>query len=407
MTAFRYEALSAQGAIEKGVIHADAPRAARAQLREQGLTPLAVETVGDTTATSNSAPKPARRLFKSLERGLLIRQLASLLVAELPVEKALGAMLDDLPKAPQRDAIAQVRAEIQAGASLAQALAHFPKDFPADVTAVVGAGEQSGQLAAVLTRLADDLEATEALRGKLMGAALYPAIVSAVAVVMVVFLMSFVVPQVASVFAAREQALPLLTRFMLAASDFVRSWGLVIGAGLGLATIAAVLGYRQSPACRLRVDATWLRLPLIGGLLRDYHNARLASLLGLLSSAGLPILKGLHTAADALGNAALRAEVLNAQALVREGASLAAALQGQSHVARWLVLFARLGEQTGQLGSMLSQAAQQNSDRVQRKSLGLATILEPLLILAMGLIVLTIVLSVLMPIMELNRLAGT
>ena len=405
MTAFRYEALSAQGATETGVIHADAPRAARAALREQGLTPLSVQAVSD--AASAERPSQARRLFKSLERGLLIRQLASLLVAELPVEKALGALLDDLPKVSQREAMAQVRAEVQAGASLAQALAHFPKDFPADVTAVVGAGEQSGQLATVLTRLADDLEAAEALRGKLMGAALYPAIVSAVAVVMVVFLMSYVVPQVASVFAARAQALPLLTRFMLATSDFVRTWGLPIGIVLAVAAAMAVVAYRQSESWRLRVDAAWLRTPLFGPLLRDYHNARLASTLGLLSAAGLPILKGLHTAAHALGNHALRSDVLAAQVLVREGASLAAALQGQAHVARWVVLFARLGEQTGQLGKMLTQAAQQNADRVQRKSLALATILEPLLILAMGLIVLTIVLSVLMPIMELNRLAGT
>lgn len=407
MTAFRYEALNASGATETGVVHADAPRAARAQLREQGLTPLAVQAIGESMADAQAPAPRQRRLFKSLERALLTRQLASLLSAGLPVEKAMAALLEDLPKPAQRDAMAQVRAEVQAGASLAQALSHHPKDFPADVTAVIGAGEQSGQLAVVLTRLADDLEASDQLRGKLVGAALYPAIVSAVAVVMVVFLMSFVVPQVASVFAAREQALPMLTRFMLASSDVVRDWGWLIGLLLGSGLVGTLIAYRQSPAWRLRVDALWLRLPLMGSLMRDYHNARLASTLGLLSAAGLPILKGLHTAAHALGNHALRADVLAAQVLVREGASLAAALQGQSHVAAWVVLFARLGEQTGQLGPMLTQAAQQNADRVQRKALALATVLEPLLILAMGLIVLTIVLSVLMPIMELNRLAGT
>lgn len=406
MTAYRYEALNAQGSLETGVVHADAPRAARAQLRDQGFTPLAVEALGeDAPAGAPAAAK--RRLFKSLERAMLTRQLASLLTAGLPVEKALAALLDDLPKAPQRDAMAQVRAEVQAGASLAQALSRFERDFPADVTAVIGAGEQSGQLGTVLSRLADDLEAADQLRGKLLGAALYPAIVSAVAVVMVVFLMSFVVPQVASVFAAREQALPALTRLMLATSAFVRSWGLAIGVACALGAVAAVVAYRQSASWRLRVDAAWLRLPLAGSLMRDYHNARLASTLGLLSSAGLPILKALHSAAHALGNHALRADVLNAQGLVREGASLAAALQGQTHVARWVVLFARLGEQTGQLGPMLSQAARQNADRVQRKALALATVLEPLLILAMGLMVLTIVLSVLMPIMELNQMAGT
>ena len=407
MTAYRYEALTTQGTTQTGVVHADAPRAARAQLREQGLTPLSVDAVGDAAQTQTARQPGAKRLFKSLERAMLIRQLATLLQAGLTVEKALGALLDDLSKVAQREAMAQVRAEVQAGASLAQAMSHLPRDFPPDIGAVMDAGEQSGQLGTVLTRMADDLEAGDQLRGKLLGAALYPAIVSAVAVVMVVFLMSFVVPQVASVFAAREQALPLLTRIMLAASDGVRTWGGVVGLLIALGLTAMVWAYRSQAAWRLRVDGLWLRLPLLGPLVGDYHNARLASTLGLLSTAGLPILKGLHTAAHSLSNHALRADVLTAQGLVREGASLAAALQAQNHVAHWVVLFARLGEQTGQLGPMLSQAARQNADRVQRKALALATILEPLLILTMGLIVLTIVLSVLMPIMELNRMAGT
>lgn len=405
MTAFRFEALNAQGHTEQGIAHADSARAARSQLRQQGLTPLEVTPLAHSDEAKREGAVHARTL-KTQERALLTRQLAGLVAADLPLEKALAALVDDLPKPAQRDTLSHVRAEVQAGASLASALGQHPKDFPDDYCAVVGAGEQSGQLGAVLERLAQEMEASEQLRSKLLGAALYPAIVSAVAVVMVVFLMSFVVPQVASVFAAREQGLPWLTRAMLALSAFTRDYGLWLGLAMALGLVGARALYAQAE-WRLRMDAAWLRLPGVGGMIRDYQNARLAATLGLLNGAGLPILKALQTAANTMGNHAMRRDVSAALDLVREGASLAAALDAQPCITRWLVVFARLGEQTGQLSTMLERAAQQTSDRVQRKAMATATILEPLLILAMGLIVLTIVLSVLMPIMELNQLAGT
>ena len=405
MTAFRFEALNAQGQAESGITHADSPRAARSQLRQQGLTPLEVAPLTHIE-TANNPTQAARQTFKVQDRALLTRQLAGLISADLPVEKALAALVDDLPKPAQRDTLSHVRAEVQAGASLSSALAQHPKDFPDDFCAVVGAGEQSGQLGTVLERLAQEMEASEQLRSKLLGAALYPAIVSLVAVVMVVFLMSFVVPQVASVFAAREQGLPWLTRAMLALSAFTRQYGLLIAVLLGLGVLGARVLYARDE-WRLRMDAAWMRLPGIGGMIRDYQNARLAATLGLLNGAGLPILKALQAAAQTMGNRAMRHDVSAALDLVREGASLAAALDAQPHISRWLVVFARLGEQTGQLSTMLERAARQTADRVQRKAMAVATVLEPLLILAMGLMVLTIVLSVLMPIMELNQLAGT
>ncbi len=344
----------------------------------------------------------ARAAFSASERTVWTRQLAGLVGSGLTVERALAALADESGNEKQRNVMAAVRAEVNAGSSLGRALARFPREFPAIDRAVVAAGEQGGQLGTVLERLADDLEAQQQLRAKLMGAALYPAIVTLVALAIVVFLLTSVVPQVAGVFAGSQRQLPWLTSAMLALSAAVRQWGwlmvlLAIGASLGLR-----LALRQ-PALRLRWDAAWLRLPVIGRLARGYNAARFASTLAMLSAAGVPILKGLQAAADTLSNQALRADALDALVQVREGAPLALALSRHQRFPGLLSMFARLGEQTGQLPVMLQRAAQQLAGEVQRRAMALATVLEPLLIVAMGALVMVIVLSVLMPIMEMNQ----
>jgi len=212
---------------------------------------------------------------------------------------------------------------------------------------------------------------------------------------------SYVVPQVAGVFVGTKRALPVLTVALLAISDFVRAYGWAMLAAL----VAAALVGRQllrNPVTRERFDAAWLRLPLIGRLARSYNAARFASTLAMLAGAGVPILRALQAAAETLGNRALRADALDALVLVREGAPLASAL-AKKRFPGLLAMFARLGEQTGQLPVMLQRAATQLSTEVQRRAMHLATILEPLLIVVMGLVVMLIVLAVLMPIIELNQ----
>jgi general secretion pathway protein F len=265
----------------------------------------------------------------------------------------------------------------------------------------VAAGEQSGAQGAVLERLADDLEERQALRAKLIGASLYPAIVSLIALVIVVFLVTYVVPQVAGVFSTRKQALPLLTTLMLGLSAFVRQWGWLLALGLAGAATALALALRNE-AFRLRFDAGWLRLPLLGRLARGYNAARFAGTLAMLAGAGVPILKALQAAAETLHNRALRADAMDALVQVREGAPLAAALAAKKRFPGLLPMFARLGEQTGELPHMLERAARQLSTEVQRRSMALATILEPLLIVVMGAAVMVIVLAVLQPIIQLN-----
>ncbi|WP_293660243.1 type II secretion system F family protein, partial [Rhodoferax sp. OV413] len=289
------------------------------------------------------------------------------------------------------------------GAPLGTALAQHPREFSEIYVAVVAAGEHSGQLGLVLERLADDLEEQQNLAAKLLGAALYPAIVSVVALAIVLFLLAYVVPQIAAVFAGSKQALPLLTRIMLAVSDAVRSYGLVALSALILLAGGARLAWAGA-VFRSKVDAAWLRLPVLGRMTRSYNAARFAGTLAMLASAGVPILKALQAAAETLNNRAMRDDALEALALVREGAPLASALARNRRFPALLSMFARLGEQTGRLPQMLDRAAEQLRTEVQRRALQLATLLEPLLIVAMGLVVMLIVLAVLMPIIQLNQL---
>ncbi len=403
MPAFRFEALDAAGKTQTGLLDADNAKAVRSQLRARGLIPLDVQAVGggSDTAPGAASSRWGRKVFNATALAIWTRQLAGLVAAGLPLERALTALADEAEDDKQRELLAHLRAEVNAGAPFAQALGTTPREFDPVYRAVVAAGEQSGQLGRVLERLADDLEERQALKAKLIGASLYPAIVSLVAVVIVIFLVTYVVPQVAQVFQGSKQTLPFLTVAMLAISAFVREWGwlaaLVIAGGVGVLMLV-----RRNPATRVRLDAGWLRLPLVGRLARGYNAARFAGTLAMLAGSGVPILKALQAAAETLSNAAMRADAMDALVQVREGAPLASALAAKKRFPGLLSMFARLGEQTGELPRMLDRAAAQLGAEVQRRAMQMATILEPLLIVAMGLIVMMIVLAVLMPIIQLN-----
>ncbi|MEO8279146.1 MAG: type II secretion system inner membrane protein GspF [Ideonella sp.] len=400
MPAYRYEALDAAGKTSTGLLEADNARAARAQLRAQSLVPMDVKQVA-STGTSSGGLQLTRRVFNTTGLTVWTRQLAGLVGSGLPLERALTALGEEAEDNRQRELVAHLRAEVNGGSTFARALATAPREFDEVYRGVVAAGEQSGALGQVLERLADDLEERQALRAKLIGATLYPAIVSLIAVVIVVFLVTYVVPQVASVFTSSKRALPTLTVAMLAISAFLRAYGWLVVLALiaGTATLMVML---RSPAFRLRFDAAWLRLPLIGRLARGYNAARFAGTLAMLAGAGVPILKALQAAAETLSNRAMQADAMEALVLVREGAPLASALAGKKRFPGLLAMFSRLGEQTGQLPRMLDRAAKQLSAEVQRRALALATILEPLLIVAMGGVVMLIVLAVLLPIIQLN-----
>jgi general secretion pathway protein F len=409
MPAYSFEALDAQGETRRGVMEADTAKAVRSLLRGQALVPLQVQPVSSGVAANEqsfgwSARAFSRPVFSATGLAIWTRQLAGLITSGLPLERALTALTDEAEDERERHLFAALRAEVNAGSSFGKALARFPREFPDIYTAVIGAGEQSGNLGLVLERLADDLEERQALQARLLGAALYPAIVTVVAIAIVLFLVAYVVPQVANVFAGSKRSLPFLTVAMLGISGFVRNWGwlalLLIGAGTVLGRLAL-----RNAGTRERFDAAWLKLPLIGRLSRGYNAARFASTLALLAGAGVPILKALQAAAETLGNRAMRADAMDALVLVREGAPLASAMAQKKRFPGLLSMFARMGEQTGQLPAMLQRAANQLGAEVQRRAMQLATILEPMLIVGMGLVVMLIVLAVLMPIIQLNQFA--
>nr|HPM69177.1 type II secretion system inner membrane protein GspF [Piscinibacter sp.] len=392
--------LDAAGKASSGLLEADNAKAARAQLRAQSLVPLDVKQV-EASGTSGGGLSLKRRVFNNTGLTVWTRQLAGLVGSGLPLERSLTALADEAEDNRQRELVAHLRSEVNSGSTFARALATAPREFDDVYRGVVAAGEASGALGPVLERLADDLEERQELRAKLIGATLYPAIVSLIAVVIVIFLVTYVVPQVASVFTSSKRALPALTVAMLAISGFLRSWGwlLLLAIAAGVGTLLFML---RNEAFRERFDAAWLGLPLIGKLSRGYNAARFAGTLAMLASAGVPILKALQAAAETLSNRAMRADAMDALIQVREGAPLASALAGKKRFPGLLAMFSRLGEQTGQLPVMLERAARQLGAEVQRRAMQMATILEPLLIVAMGAVVMLIVLAVLLPIIQLN-----
>ncbi len=400
MPAYRFEALDAAGKSSSGLLEADNAKAARQQLRARQLVPLAVNPVAAAAADGSTA-KFTRRVFSATERAVWTRQLAGLVSSGLPLERALTALAEESESDRQRELVAHLKSEVNAGSAFARALATAPREFDDVYRAVVAAGEQSGALGPVLEKLADDLEQQQALRSKVLGALLYPAIVSVVALVIVIVLVTWVVPQIAGAFASSKRALPFLTVAMLSISAFVRQWGWLL-ALLGAAAATAFALARRTEAFRESSDAALLRLPLVGRLARGYNAARFGSTLAMLAGAGVPILKALQAAAETLGNRAMRRDALDALAQVREGAPLASALAAKKRFPGLLSMFARLGEQTGQLPLMLQRAATQMAGEVQRRAMGAATLLEPLLIVGMGLVVVLIMLAVLLPIIQLN-----
>jgi general secretion pathway protein F len=289
------------------------------------------------------------------------------------------------------------------GASLSDALSRHPRDFADIYRALVASGEQIGQLSRVLSRLADYIERRNALVQKVRLAFTYPAIVTVVAFAIVIFLLTYVVPQIVSVFANTKQKLPFLTVMMLAISDFVREYGWIVL----LAAVGSFFAWRtalKNPATKLRWHSWLLTAPLYGKFERSLNTARFASTLAITTGSGVPILRALQTSRDTLSNVAMRAQVEEAAASVREGVGLARALAAHKHFPPMLIHMIRAGEVTGELPAMLDRAANAQEQDLERRALTIAGLLEPALILAMGVVVLLIVLAVLMPIIEINQL---
>ncbi|MFM2008903.1 MAG: type secretion system protein GspF [Pseudomonadota bacterium] len=407
MPVFLYEAVDKTGVTSQGTVIADNQRAARADLRSRGLLTILLEARDSSKENTQLSSKIFFGLFKeklsSAELSLFTRQLASLLEASLPLERALFALQEQAERPYVKNLVATIRSEVMGGTSLSNALAQHKADFNDIYRALVAAGEQIGQLAGVLVRLADHGEQRAALIQKLRLAFTYPVIVTVVALAIVIFLLTYVVPQIVAVFINSKQQLPLLTIVMLAISNFIRHWGWL----LLFVLLSTTLIWRyllKNRLFKIRWHTWLLTAPFYGAFERSVNTARFASTLSITTNSGVPILRALQISQDTLSNLAMREFVAQATSRVREGATLAHALASYKQFPPLLIHMIRAGEVTGELPAMLKRVASTQEQELERRAMTIASLLEPALILGMGVVVLLIVLAVLMPIIEINQL---
>ncbi|MEX0958579.1 MAG: type II secretion system inner membrane protein GspF [Burkholderiales bacterium] len=399
MEAFKYQALDAAGRTVSGVVQADTARQARMQLRALGLLP---SMVGQVNAREKAGQLWARGISQA-ELSLVTRQMATLLASGLTMEQSLNALIEAATEPVTREVLNGVKTEVTAGASLAGALGAYGKSFPDFYRALVHGGEESGALPTVLQHLADYLDARQALKQKTTLALLYPVLVTIVALAIVTGLLVYVVPQVVDVFQQSRQSLPLLTRVLIAVSDFLRgTWPYLVAAIIGAAVAARYTLRRDAP--RRRWHAFLLRLPWLGALIVGVNTSRFASTLAILVGGGVPLLSALASGARVMTNMVLREAVERAIKRVREGSSLARALGETRAFPPLLIHLIASGEVSGKLEQMLERAAHLETQALEQRLAVFLTLLEPVMILVMGGVVLLIVLAILLPIIEINQL---
>lgn len=402
MPAFEYQALDPSGRTRKGVLQGDTPKAVRQALRDQGLVPLELTEVREQRAGREMQGLFSRGL-RAGDLAILTRQWATLVRAGLPMDETLAALADDSVDVQSRRMLVAVRSRLMEGRTLADSLAEFPDSFPELYRSAVAAGEQSGKLDAVLERLAGFLEERRNLGQRLIAALIYPILLSLVAFGIVGGLLGYVVPQVVGVFEQLDQELPWPTRALLLMSDVVRYAGPWVLAAL----VAALIGFRIAltrPAVRQRWHLLLMRLPLIGNLLRAQDTARFARTLSIATAASVPLLEALRLGASTLSLLPLRESILAAAARVREGGSLSRALAESGRFPPLLTRLVASGEKSGELEPMLDHAADLQERQVQGVLSTFIAMLEPLLVVAMGALVLFMVLAILLPIFELNQI---
>jgi len=397
MPAFRWEAVDARGELRHGLLDADTPRAARDRLRADGLTPTAVDD-----APARGTPL-ARLSLSALALALLTRQLATLALSGMPLDRGLAALEEQADDPRVAALCAALRGHLAAGEPLATALARYPRTFTPLYRGLVVAGAETGRLADVLARLADYLEARQALRQKFVVALIYPALVTVIALSVITVLLVYVVPQVVAVYQQSRQTLPFLTQALIATSNALRAigWILVLA---GLALVAAFGWALRQPAFRARWHALLLATPGIGRLLQSLDAARFASTLAILVASGAPLLRALDAAADVMRMGPMSAAARTAGTLVRQGVSLSRALREQRVFPPLLVHLVANGEQSGALAAMLERAAAELEREAERRLTWVAALIQPALIVAMGAIVLVLVLAVMLPIVAMNQL---
>ena len=404
MPAFEYQALKPNGKKEHGVLEADTERQIRQQLRDRGLAPLEVNPVLKKVEKQGNRPGfVIKRGISAGDLALLTRQIATLVRSGSPLADVLATTAQQTEKPRIKSILLAVRSRVVEGHSLADSLAEFPSVFPSLYRATVSAGEQSGHLDAVLERLADYTEARQALSQQVSMALFYPAILILMAIMVLAVLMGYVVPQVVQVFQNTGQELPILTRILIMLSDWVRAYGIIAFVVIILA-IAALFRALKKEAFRARFDRQVLRLPLIGKLARGLNTARFSRTLSILAGSGVPILQAMDIASQVIPNIPMRRAVEVATDRVREGSTISNSLQKSALFPPMTVHLIASGESSGKLEEMLERAAEHQEKETSATISMVLNLFEPILIVVMGGIVLTIVIAILLPIFELNTL---
>ncbi len=404
MAAFEYIALNSKGREKKGVIEGDSPRQVRQILRDKGMMPLQIETAAKKDKIQKgSATKVNLRGISANDLSLFTRQLATLVRAALPLDEALSAVGQQTEKPRIQAMIFAIRAKVLEGHTLAAGLSDFPKVFPNLFTATVAAGEQSGHLDTVLDRLADYAESRQEMNQKIAQATIYPAVLTTVSLLVVIGLLTWVVPQIVEVFDQTGQKLPFLTIMMIAISDFLKDYFILLIIGI-IAIITGIKKLLSIPVYKKKYHRQVLRLPVIGKLIRGLNTARFSRTFSILTSSGVPVLDALRLSAPVIVNIPMREAVEDASNSVREGSTIHAALERSKLFPPMTLHLIASGEASGKLEDMLDRAAVQQERELSALIGTFMGLFEPLLIVVMGAVVLMIVMAILMPIINMNDL---
>lgn len=403
MPAFEYEAIDGGGRVKKGVVSADNARMARKELRRLSLTPIEL-----SAPRSKEVVAPGKRAAKKItppELVVITRQLSVLVGAGTPLEEALNAVALQTDKEGVRKRLLSVREGVIEGRRFADAMAEDKKSFPDLYRAVVAAGETSGDLAGVLDRLATMLEKNRAMKNKALASLIYPAALALVASLVIAALMTQVVPNIVEQFSTFNAELPFITAVIVSISNFLSSYGLFLLLGI---VVFAIAFWRLLliPSFRLSYDKWVLSLPLIGRLMRGLDGARFARTLSTLFAGGAPLLESLQGARRTVGNTHIREKLDGSITMVREGASIAAALKRANALPPMMTHMVAAGERAGEVPKLLDKAAVQLEEEFDTASTVALRLLEPAIIIVMGGIVMAIVIAILLPILRLNALAS-
>ena len=410
MPVYQYRGYKVDGASATGIVVAESPKVARLKLRKDYVFPT--EMAEQEGATKTVIPRSSSGLSAGVARSavltvsdvaLMTRQLATLLVAGLPLVDALGVLMDQTEKKGVKGLLADVREAIRGGASYSAVLERYPRDFSSIYVHMVRAGEASGALDQILFRLAEFLEKQLALKNKVTNAILYPAIMLVVGTLVLFFLVTFVVPKITAVFAHSKQALPWPTIVLMEISQFCSDYWMVLLAGI-LIGIWGLRRFKKTETGRVLADRLLLQLPLIGQVARMVSISRLASTLATMLSSGVQLLEALDVSRRVLNNRVLEQAVEEARQNIREGETIAEPLKRSGQFPPLVTHMIAVGEKSGEMEEMLRRIGQIYDGEVDRVITRFTSLLEPIMIVVMGVVVLFIVVAILLPIFEMGQM---